>query len=94
MSPTTELLRGAIPHPDVQSLEEVNRAILKPLGRPGLGWWALLARAIAGIGLGAVAYSFQLVLGIGVTGLTRTISRPSVGRSLKIPWAGRGTRRK
>ena len=37
MAPTTELLRGALPHPDVQSLEEVNRAILRPFSRPGPG---------------------------------------------------------
>lgn len=69
MAPTTELLRGALPHPDVQSLEEVNRAILRPLSRPGLGWWALLAVAIAGMGLGFGAWIFQVWKGIGVTGL-------------------------
>ncbi len=60
MSTATEVSRGALPHPDVQSLEEVNRAILRPLGRPGLGWWALLARSIAGIGLLAVSWGIQL----------------------------------
>ncbi len=69
MAPTTELLRGALPHPDVQSLEEVNRAILRPLSRPGRGWWALLAVAIAGMGLGFGAWIFQVWKGIGVTGL-------------------------
>ncbi len=69
MAPTTELLRGALPHPDVQSLEEVNRAILRPLSRPGRGWWALLAVAIAGMGLGFGAWVFQVWKGIGVTGL-------------------------
>ena len=69
MAPTTELLRGALPHPDVQSLEEVNRAILRPLSRPGRGWWALLAVAIVGMGLGFGAWIFQVWKGIGVTGL-------------------------
>ncbi|HAD74823.1 MAG TPA: hydrogenase [Gemmatimonadetes bacterium] len=73
MAPTTELLRGALPHPDVQSLEEVNRAILKPLSRPGLGWWALLAVAVAGIGVAAVAEFIQITQGMGVTGLTSPV---------------------
>ncbi len=73
MSTATEVQRGALPHPDVQSLEEVNRAILKPLGRPGLGWWALLALSIAGIGLLAVSWGIQLWFGIGVSGLTSPV---------------------
>ena len=44
--------RGALPHPDVQSLGDVNRDILRPLGRPGLGWWILFGIAAAGVGLG------------------------------------------
>ncbi len=73
VSTATEVSRGALPHPDVQSLAEVNRDVLKPLGRPGLGWWALLALAIAGIGLLAVSWGIQMVRGIGVTGLNSPV---------------------
>ena len=73
MSTVTEVPRGALPHPDVQSLDEVNRDILRPLSRPGRGWWALLALSIAGIGLLAVSWGIQIVLGLGVTGLNSPV---------------------
>ncbi len=73
MSTVTEVPRGALPHPDVQSLDEVNRDILRPLSRPGRGWWALLALSIAGIGLLAVSWGTQIVLGLGVTGLNSPV---------------------
>ena len=60
MSTATEVQRGAVPHPDVHWLEEVNRDVLKALGPPGRGWWALLALAIAGIGLGLGSWIFQM----------------------------------
>ena len=51
MSTAIEVSRGALTHPDIHSLDEVNRDVLRPLSRPGRGWWALLAVSIAGIGL-------------------------------------------
>ena len=73
MSTATEVARGGLPHPDVQSLDEVNRDVLKVLGRPGRGWWALLAVAIAGIGLLFGSWLIQVLQGIGVTGLTSPV---------------------
>ena len=46
---TTE--RGALTHPDIEKLGEVNKDILKILGRPGKGWWALFALAALGVGI-------------------------------------------
>ncbi len=69
MGTATEVSRGALQHPDVQSLDEVNRDVLKALGRPGRGWWALLAVAIAGMGVLFGSWFIQVVRGIGVTGL-------------------------
>ena len=65
MNPVTELQRGAVPHPDIQSLAEVNRAVLKPLSRPGKGWWALFGIAAMGVGVFFSAWGYQIVKGIG-----------------------------
>ena len=61
--------RGELTHPDIHSLGEVNRDVLKPLGRPGLGWWILFGLAAAGVGLFFTSWGFQIVKGIGVSGL-------------------------
>ena len=87
MSPATEVARGALAHPDVQSLAEVNRAVLKPLGPPGLGWWALLAVAITGMGIGGFAWSIQIFQGIGVTGLTSPVGW-GVNITTYVFWVG------
>ncbi|HIF05539.1 MAG TPA: hydrogenase [Gemmatimonadetes bacterium] len=73
MSTATEVQRGALTHPDVQSLDEVNRDVLRSLGRPGKGWWALLALALAGMGVGGYSWGIQVIKGIGVTGLTSPV---------------------
>lgn len=64
-----DLSRGALTHPDIQSLGDVNRDLLKPLGRPGLGWWMLFGLAAAGVGLFFTSWGYQIVKGIGVSGL-------------------------
>ena len=61
--------RGAQTHPDVQSYGDVNRDILKILSRPGKGWWAMFGVAVAGVGLLFAAWGYQVVTGLGVTGL-------------------------
>lgn len=68
---TTE--RGALTHPDVQRLTDVNRDVLAILGRPGKGWWALFALAVAGVGLFFGAWGYQIYRGIGVSGLNSPI---------------------
>ena len=50
--------RGAVPHPDVHTYDEVNRDVLRALETPGKGWWALLAVAAAGV---VLFFSFELV---------------------------------
>jgi Ni/Fe-hydrogenase subunit HybB-like protein len=73
MTTATETPRGALPHPDVEKLGDVNRDILKILGRPGLGWWALFALATAGVGMFFGAWIYQIVKGIGVSGLNAPV---------------------
>jgi len=73
MNPVTELERGAVPHPDIQSLAEVNRAVLKPLSRPGKGWWMLLGVTLVGMAVGGYSWWTQVWDGIGVTGLTSPV---------------------
>jgi Ni/Fe-hydrogenase subunit HybB-like protein len=73
MATATEQPRGAMTHPDVKSYGQVNQEILKALSRPGKGWWALLALAVAGIGLFFTSWAIQIVKGIGVSGLTSPV---------------------
>jgi molybdopterin-containing oxidoreductase family membrane subunit len=73
MATATEQPRGALTHPDVKSYGQVNEEILKALSRPGKGWWALLALAVAGVGLFFVSWAVQIVKGIGVSGLTSPV---------------------
>ncbi len=73
MSTATDEPRGALTHPDIHSLKEVNRDVLSPLGRPGKDWCALLGLCIAGIGLLGYSWSIQIFKGIGVTGLTSPV---------------------
>jgi molybdopterin-containing oxidoreductase family membrane subunit len=61
--------RGALTHPDVQTLGEVNKDIIKMLSRPGKLWWALFALASAGVVVFFISWGIQLVRGIGVSGL-------------------------
>ncbi|MGD2047708.1 MAG: hypothetical protein PVH96_15970, partial [Gemmatimonadota bacterium] len=65
----TAIERGALTHPDVTRLDDVNRDVLKVLSRPGKGWWALFALAAAGVGLFFFSWITQMVRGIGVSGL-------------------------
>ena len=66
---SNETERGALTHPDVTSFGQVNRDILKMLSQPGKGWWALLAVAIAGVGLFFTSWFYQIINGVGVSGL-------------------------
>ena len=61
--------RGSLTHPDVESFDQVNRDILKILSRPGKGWWALFLLSVAGVGLFFTSWIYQIVTGIGVSGL-------------------------
>lgn len=61
--------RGALTHPDVHHLSDVNRDVLKILSRPGKGWWALFLLAAAGVGVFFGTWAYQLYRGLGVWGL-------------------------
>ena len=65
--------RGAVPHPDVHTYDEVNRDVLRALETPGKAWWALLAVAAAGVVLFFGAWGWQLYKGIGVSGLNSPV---------------------
>ena len=65
--------RGALTHPDVHRMEDVNRDVLRMLGRPGKGWWMLFGLAAAGVGLFFGAWGWQLYRGIGVSGLNQPV---------------------
>ncbi len=61
--------RGALTHPDVERLGQVNEDIVRILSRPGKGWWALFLAAGAGVVLFWGSWIHQLILGIGASGL-------------------------
>ena len=66
--------RGALAHPDVTRLDDVNRDVLKPLtGPPGKGWWMMLALCGAGIGMFFGAWGWQIYRGMGVSGLNAPV---------------------
>ncbi|HEX7051718.1 MAG TPA: NrfD/PsrC family molybdoenzyme membrane anchor subunit [Longimicrobiales bacterium] len=60
-------------HPGIGSYEQVNRDILKILGRPGRGYLILLMISIAVLGFGAFAWLAQIYLGIGMSGLRNPV---------------------
>ena len=71
MTTATEVAeRGAETHPDVTTFDEVNRDVLKILGRPGIGWWGLFAFATFGVIVLFGSWTALIVQGFGLTGLT------------------------
>jgi molybdopterin-containing oxidoreductase family membrane subunit len=73
MATATDKHRGSLTHPDVGTYKQVNDEVLKVLSKPGKGWWALLALALAGVGLFFTSWAIQIVKGIGVSGLTSPV---------------------
>jgi molybdopterin-containing oxidoreductase family membrane subunit len=69
MTPVDSRARGALTHPDIHRLDDVNRDVLKILGTPGKGWWMLFGLAVAGVGMFLGAWFWQIYKGIGVSGL-------------------------
>ena len=67
--------RGALTHPDLHRLDDVNRDVLKMLTTPGKGWWILFGIAAAGVGLFFTAWINQIVNGLASQGSTH----PSAG---------------
>ena len=60
-------------HPEVGTYGQVNRDLLKLLAKPGRAYFLLLAATMAAVGLGAFAWGVQVVLGIGMSGLTNPV---------------------
>ena len=73
MATTTEAGRGELTHPDIQSFDQVNDDVLEVLGRPGKTWWLLFGLATAGVGVFLFCWIYQIVFGIGVSGLNSPI---------------------
>ena len=65
--------RGALTHPDLQRLDDVNRDVLKPLGRPGKGWWILFGFVATGVLVFLAAWGNLVYRGIGMTGLASPV---------------------
>jgi len=61
-------------HPGIESYGSVNRDVLKLLGKPGRGYFTLLGITIAGVAILVFAFGTQVVLGIGMSGLTSPVA--------------------
>ncbi len=61
-------------HPYVESYADVNRDVLKLLGKPGRSYFLLLSAVLAVLGLGVFAWFAQIYLGIGMSGLINPVS--------------------
>lgn len=55
-------------HPEVRSYEQVNRDSMRLLSQPRIGYVALIGLAAAMAGIGLIAWTFQLLYGMGMSG--------------------------
>ena len=55
------------------TLADANRDITRPISRPARRVFLILGAAMAGIGLGAGAWFYQIGKGIGVAGITHPV---------------------
>jgi Ni/Fe-hydrogenase subunit HybB-like protein len=60
-------------HPEVASYSDVNRDVLKLLGKPGRSYFILLAVTVAVLAVGVSAWLLQVVMGIGMSGLINPV---------------------
>jgi molybdopterin-containing oxidoreductase family membrane subunit len=60
-------------HPQIARYGEVNRDVLKLLGKPGKAYFTLLAFVLAVLAWGIFAWLVQVVLGIGMSGLINPV---------------------
>jgi Ni/Fe-hydrogenase subunit HybB-like protein len=59
---------------DRKAAADVTRDVMRPLEqRPSATWWSAMALSSAALLLGAVAVTYQMVIGIGTWGLNRTV---------------------
>ena len=61
-------------HPEVESYGNVNKDILKLLGKPGRAYYALLAFTMMGVGVLGIPFATQVYLGIGMSGLMSPVA--------------------
>ncbi len=55
------------------TLADANRDITRPIQRPEGRFWLVLLVTMAGIGLGATAWFYQIAVGLGVAGITHPV---------------------
>ncbi len=60
-------------HPEVENYEQVNRDAVRLLSAPNKGYLALLGLSIFMVGMAAVAFGYQIVIGLGYAGLTNPV---------------------
>src|SRR3990172_8259864 len=74
MTPPPGLSVAALMQPEVEVPDSaVNRDLLAPLGRPSLGYWALLALAVATVVYGLSVWLYQIYIGMGVAGYAHPV---------------------
>ncbi|HET6304249.1 MAG TPA: hypothetical protein VFG80_05655, partial [Myxococcota bacterium] len=67
MTPPPALSAAALIQPEVEVPDSVvNRDLLAPLGRPSLGYWALLGAAVLVVVYGISVWLYQIYIGMGV----------------------------
>lgn len=57
-------------HPDVRGYEDVNRASMRLLTKPGKGYLALLGMSVGLVALALFAFAHQVYYGMGMAGVT------------------------
>jgi Ni/Fe-hydrogenase subunit HybB-like protein len=55
------------------TLADANRDITRPIRKPEGRYFILLLTTMAGIGLGAGAWFYQIAMGLGVAGITHPV---------------------
>jgi Ni/Fe-hydrogenase subunit HybB-like protein len=61
-------------HPGIAGYGDVNRDVLKLLGKPGRAYFTLLAVVLAVLAWAIFAWGAQVILGIGMSGLTSPVN--------------------
>jgi Ni/Fe-hydrogenase subunit HybB-like protein len=76
-------------HPEVASYNDVNRDLLKLLGKPGKGYFILLAITVAGVGMMFTAWGYQIAVGFGLSGMGNPVGWGSYITTF-VFWVGIG----
>ena len=68
--------RGSLTHPDIKTMAEVNVDVLRPLSRPGKGWWMLLGLCVLGVLLSVTEFDQSSVRTFGRVFRTLWVANP------------------